>query len=136
MLPFRVIQLEQYRAPQQNAATRYLLASSLLIGLFPEGNFATRSCPRPGSLSPGNLAATNAQNTEFSERKNERVLQSGCTTSNRLWVKNRCYRKQTIKRCLTGARMHFRGFQKSPRIDPVFGLFFAPIPGAKGQGTA
>ena len=30
--------------------------------------------------------------------------------SNRFWPKNRCYRKQTIKPCLTGARTHIRRF--------------------------
>jgi hypothetical protein len=40
-------------------------------------------------------------------RKNEPFLQSGCTTSNRKWPKSRCYRKQTIKPCLTEARTAF-----------------------------
>jgi hypothetical protein len=136
MLPFRVIQLEQHRALQQDAATLYLPASSLLTGLLPEQNFETRSCRLPGSLSPGDLAVTNTQNTEIFQGENERVLQSGCSTSNRLLGKNRCYRKQTIKPCLTGAGMRFREFQECPKMDPIFGLFFAPISGAKSRGIA
>ena len=87
MLPFRVIQLESYRALQQDAATLCLPAPSLLTGLVPEQNLATRSGRLPGSLSPGDLAAANAQNTESFQGKNERVLQSGYATSNRFWIK-------------------------------------------------
>src|ERR1700693_440269 len=134
MLPFRVIQLEQHRALQQDAATLYLPASSLLTGLLPEQNFATRSCRLPSSLSPGDLAVTNTQHAEFFPGENERVLQCRCSTSNRLLVKNRCYRRRTIEPCLTGARMHFGEFQESPKMDPIFGLFFAPISGAKSRG--
>ena len=40
--------------------------------------------------------------------KNEAVLAKWAPTSNRKWRANRCYRKQTIKPCLTEARTHFR----------------------------
>ena len=77
-----------------------------------------------------------AQNTESFQGENERVLQTGCTTSNRFRFKNRCYRNQTIKPCLAGASMHFIEFQKSPKMNPTLGLFFAPISGAKSRGIA
>ena len=41
-------------------------------------------------------------------RKNEAFLEKWSPTSNRKWRANRCYRKQTIKPCLTEARTHFR----------------------------
>jgi len=40
--------------------------------------------------------------------KNEAILEKWSPTSNRKWRANRCYRKQTIKPCLTEARTHFR----------------------------
>jgi hypothetical protein len=40
--------------------------------------------------------------------KNEAILAKWAPTSNRNWPANRCYRKQTIKPCLTGARTHIR----------------------------
>jgi hypothetical protein len=42
--------------------------------------------------------------------KTERFFRSGHTISNRFWCENRSCRKQTIKPCLTGARMHIRHF--------------------------
>jgi hypothetical protein len=77
-----------------------------------------------------------AQIAESFQGKNGRVLQSGCSTSNRFRVKTRCCRKQTIKACLTGARMRFWEFEKFLQMNPNFGLFFAPISGAKSRGMA
>ena len=136
MLAFRVIQLEQYRTFQQDAATLCLPGSSLPTELLPELNFATRSCRLPRVLSPRDIAATNVRNTRLLQRKNEWVLQSGCTTSNRFWGKNRSYRKKTIKPFLTGASTAFREFQKTAKMKPIFRLFFAPTISAKSRGIA
>jgi hypothetical protein len=136
MLPFRVIQLEQCRALQQNGAKPYLLGSAPLTELSSERNFAIQSRRLSGLFSLGDFVAYRSRNTDFWQQKNEPLLQTGCTTSNRFWVKNRSYRKQTIEGCLTGAGTAFREFRSSARLHPNFGLFFAPIPCAKSRGIA
>ena len=174
MLPFRVIQLEQYRALQQSAAKpcvpqfRYselsLVAQSFsgpkLIKLnrqIPEfkrpvtyRKQTTETCSNrqkiqkrwpPISKSTGfssarDLDTSAPRKMEPLATKNETVFQSGCTTSNRFWVKNRSYRKQTTKPCLTGSRFARKDFQKSAKMNPNFGLFFAPISGANSRGIA
>jgi hypothetical protein len=69
-------------------------------------------------------------------RKNEAVFQSGLTTSTRFWSKSRSYRKQTIKPFLPGATTAPRNFPLFAKMNPNFGLFFAPISGAKSRGIA
>jgi hypothetical protein len=136
MLPFRVIQLEQYRTLQQNPANPSLEGSSPLPELSSKRNFATRSRRLSGPFSPGDSAAQHARNMVRPIQENEAFLAKWAPTSNRFWVKNRCCTKQKTKPRLTGARTAFREFQKSLKMDPNFGLFFAPISGAKSGGIA
>jgi hypothetical protein len=174
MLAFNVINLEQHRALQQNAARAHLpefrhselslIARSSsgpklskLNRQIQESNrrvtyrkqtietssnrqkFQKRLSPFPrptSSSSPRDLDTPATRKMEPLARKNEAVLAKWAPTSNRNWVTNRSHRKQTTKPCLTGARTHIREFQKSPKIDPIFGLFFAPISGAKNRGIA
>jgi hypothetical protein len=136
MLPFRVIQLEQYRTLQQKVAKLRLAQSSPLPELSSERNFPTKSSRLSGPFSPGDFAASGSRNISRPTQKNEGFLTKWAPTSNRQWPTNRSYRKQTTKPCLTGARTHIREFQKSPKIDPIFDLFSAPISGAKSGGIA
>jgi hypothetical protein len=112
MLPFGVIQIEQYRALQQNAAKLYLPHSPLATKLPCKRKLTTSNCqiPEPLSdrLSGKDFANVSAQNMGCLMRKNEAVLAKWAPTSNRFWVKNRCCRKQTTKPCLTGTRTHIR----------------------------
>jgi hypothetical protein len=67
------------------------------------------------------LALLNARSAAPATRKSPKIafFSALCTpTSNRKWVKNRCYRKQTTKPSLTGARTHIRdsGF---PSLFPI-----------------
>jgi len=58
-------------------------------------------------------ARPNTQNSAPATRKllkNERIFAKWAPTSNRFWPKNRCYRKQRTKPCLTGARTHIKDF--------------------------
>ena len=174
MLPFRVIQLEQYRVPQQNAARpclpEFRYSELSLVAQSPAGprllklnrqilelkrhvtcrKQTTENCSNrqkiqkrwpPISKSTGFSSARDLDTSarlkmEPLATKNGTVFQSGCTTSNRLWVKNRSYRKQTIKPCLTGSRFAPKDFQKFAKMNPNFGLFFAPISGANSRGIA
>src|ERR1700685_90061 len=101
MLPFGVIQIEQYRTLQQNAAKLYLSHSPLASRLPSERKRAksNRQIPDPLSerLSRRDFANFSAQNMGCLTQKNEAVLTKWAPTSNRFWVKNRCYRKQTTK---------------------------------------
>jgi len=70
-----------------------------------------RSRPIPNSTSfssPRNLDTSATRKMEPLAAKNEAILEKWSPTSNRKWRANRCYRKQTIKPCLTEARTHFR----------------------------
>jgi hypothetical protein len=68
-----------------------------------------RAIYRPASFSSErDLDTSAAQKMEPLVTKNEAVLAEWAPTSNRKWRTNRCYRKQTIKLCLTEARTHFR----------------------------
>jgi hypothetical protein len=174
MLPFRVIQLEQYRVPQRDAARlchpefRYselsLVAQSSsgpklsrLNRQIPElkrrvtyRKQTTATCSnrqkiqkrlrpisRSTSLSSArDFTSSQSQNAACLMRGIGPFFQSGCTTSNRFWTENRCYRKQMIKPCLTGARTVIKEFQKPLKMDPIFDVFFAPISDAKSEGTA
>ena len=123
MLAFDVIKLEQHRALQQNAARVYLpeFRSELsLIARSSSGPTLTklnrqkiekrlRPIPESTSFSSArDLGTSPARKMELLSTKNEAVLAKWAPTSNRNWSANRCYRKQTIKPCLTGTRMHFR----------------------------
>jgi hypothetical protein len=112
MLPFRVIQIEQYRALQQNAAKPYLPRFPLATKLPCERNLARANRQIPDRLpdrsSRRDFAIVSAQNTCCLTQKNEAVLVKWAPTSNRQWPANRCYRKQTTKPCLTGTRTHIR----------------------------
>jgi hypothetical protein len=136
MLPFRVIQLEQYRALQQSAAKPCVQQSSPLSEISSERNFATRSRQLSGSFSQGDFAASVVQNTLRPTLKNEGFLAKWAPTSNRFWGKNRSHRKQTIKPCLTGSRFAHKEFRESAKTNPIFDLFFPSISGAKSRGIA
>src|SRR6202162_3633857 len=108
MLPFRVIQIEQHRALQQNAAKLYLPNLSLATKLPSERKLTKSNRLIPDALSDLDFAVAAQGKIGLLRPKNETLLQSGCTTSNRHKPKNRCYRKQTTKPCPTGARTQIR----------------------------
>ena len=112
MLPFGVIQIEQYRALQQNAAKLYLPHFPLAPKLPSERKLAKPNRQIPDRLSDRlsrrDFANVSAQNMGCSTQKNEAVLAKWAPTSNRQWPTNRCYRKQTTKPFLTDARTHIR----------------------------
>jgi hypothetical protein len=108
MLPFGVIQIEQYRALQQNAAELSFPATSLLTELSSERKFAIANRQRSGPLSLPDFAGSDCQNTSCPTQKNDAFLAKWAPTSNRQWPANRCYRKQTTKPRLTGTRTHIR----------------------------
>jgi hypothetical protein len=112
MLAFNVINLEQHRALQQNAARAYLPESR---GSEPPPTARSLSCCKslelsrriPDSSTPDFASAT-TRKIEPLARKNGAILAKWAPTSNRNRPINRCYRKQTIKPRLTGARTHIR----------------------------
>jgi hypothetical protein len=108
MLPFRVIQIEQHRALQQNAAKLPLPKSFLLTELSPTREIAKPNRPISDPWSDRNFANPTSQKTPSPTLKSEPFSQSSGTTSNRFWPKNKSYTKQTMKPCLTGARTHYR----------------------------
>jgi hypothetical protein len=174
MLPFRVIQLEQYRTLHENITRlslpefRYselsLIARSSSSPRLLELNRqiqelkrcvtyrkqTTETCSNRQKIqkrwpsiskstslsSTRDFAASTSRNMVHPTQKNEGFLAKWAPTSNRNWVKNRTYRKQTTKPCLTGARTHIREFRKSLKTDPIPDIFFAPIPSPKSRGIA
>ena len=112
MLPFRVDRTEQHRAHQQNAAKQYLPHFPLATKLLSEREFARANRqiaePLPDRSSRRDFANVSAQNMGCLTQKNDPVLAKWAPTSNRFWVKNRSYAKQTTKPCLTGTRTHIR----------------------------
>lgn len=100
-----------------------LLRPFALLALTKEGSIgeggtnAMRSQP-PGRFS-GNLqplAPPASFQTALLTRKSpkiERFFAKWAPTSNRFWPKNRCYRKQSTKPFLTGARTHISETSKS-----------------------
>ena len=146
MLAFDVINLEQHRALQKNAARVYLRHSrgselpliagsssgyklSKLNRQIPElkrcvtyRKQTTDTCSNrqkiqkrshlfsksTGSSWEPDLDTSATRKMEPLAAKNEAILEKWSPTSNRKWRANRCYRKQTIKPCLTEARTHFR----------------------------
>jgi hypothetical protein len=75
-----------------------------------------------GSCDFGPLLTTPASSWRHRLERSSRRISD---TSNRFWVKNRTYRKQTIKPCLTGARTHIRIFeilQISAQNDDATGI--------------
>jgi len=127
MLPFGVIQIEQYRAQLQNAAKLYLPHFPLATKL-PSERKLTKSNRQvldrlPDRSSGRDFANNSAQNTGCLKQKNEAVLVKWAPTSNRFWLTNRCYRKQTTKPCLTGTRTHIRLSLNFTKIAHVFAAF-------------
>jgi hypothetical protein len=146
MLAFDVINLEQYRALQQNAARAHLpevpgsklplivrsSCGSKLLKLnrqIPELKHpvthrkqTTQTCSNrqilqkrlrqisksTSSSSARDLDISATQKMDLPATVNEAVLAKWAPTSNRQWLTNRSYRKQTIKPCLTEARTHIR----------------------------
>jgi hypothetical protein len=112
MLPFRVTQIEQHRALQQNATKPYLPHLLPATKLLSEREFARANRqianPVPDRSSRRDFTIVSAQNMACLKQKNEAVLAKWAPTSNRFWVKNRSYRKQITKPCLTGTRTHIR----------------------------
>src|ERR1700722_14565782 len=112
MLPFGVIQIEQYRALQQKAAKLYLPHFPLATKLPSERKLTKldRQIPHPlpDRLSRRDSANVSAQNMGCLKQKNQTDLDKWAPTSNRKCSTNRCYRKQTTKPFLTGARTHIR----------------------------
>src|SRR5580698_10241842 len=99
MLPFGVIQIEQYRALQQKAAKLCLLHFPLATKLPAERKLTESNRQTPDLLSDRlsrrDFANVSAQNMGCLTQKNETVLDKWAPTSNRQWPTNRCYRKQT-----------------------------------------
>ena len=116
MLPFRVIQIEQRRALRQNVIELYLPHFRRATKLLSERKLTKSNRRIPDLLSLRSFADFGLQNSGRPTEKNEAILQSGCTAFSRHRPKNRCYRKQTTKFYLTGARMHIRDWQKLLRI--------------------
>src|SRR5580700_1009756 len=107
MLAFRVIQIEQHRALQQNAIRPLPPNASLLTEPSFGRNFATPN--RQIYLLFGqDVAAICSVNSGHWTQKNERIFAKWAPTSNRQRIKNRCFRKRTTKPRLTGARTHIR----------------------------
>src|ERR1700722_19516416 len=118
MLPFGVNRLEQRRTLQRNAAKPFLQEFSFIPKLRCEYKRADLDRRLPDTLSPQDFAGLHSQNTDLQPRKNELFSQSDRTTSNRNWPKNRSYRKQTAKACLTGTRIALWRFTKLPQFHP------------------
>jgi hypothetical protein len=107
--------------PQQPAAARSFSASRAssrgcarfraAYQRYPLAN--SRSVPAVAPRRPFRVQPTGPRTAPATKKllKTERFFRSGHTTSNRFWCENRSYRKQTIKPCLTGARMHIRHFR-------------------------
>jgi hypothetical protein len=74
-------------------------------------------------------------------RQNEAVLAEWAPSSSRKWPANRCYRKQTIKPCLTEARTHFResafssDFQRSAAAFGDQLMFHSEAPAPPSQSS-
>jgi len=104
MLPFRVDRIEQHRTLQQNAAKLYLPHFPLATKLHSERKLtkSNRQIPDPllDRLSRRDFANVSAQNAGCFTQKNETVLAKWAPTSNRFWLTNRSYTKQTTKPCL------------------------------------
>ena len=124
MLPFRVDRIEDDRTLQQNAAKPYLPHFPLAAKLPSERKLTKSNRQIPDSLSDRlsrrDFANASAQNTGRLTQKNETVLTKWAPTSNRFWVKNRCYRKQTTKPCLTDTRTHIRPLLNLKKIARGF----------------
>jgi hypothetical protein len=107
MLAFDVINLEYCRALQQHAAKPTLPKLFPLIEVPSECKLVGPNRQISDPWSDRNFANPTSRKAPPPTLKSVPFSQVGCTTSNRFWPKNRSYRKQTIKPCLTGARMHF-----------------------------
>ena len=112
MLPFRVDRREQHRTHQKNAAKPYLPHFPLATKLPSERKLTNLNRQIPDRLSDRlwrrDFSDVHARNMACLTQKNEPVLTKWAPTSNRFWVKNRCYTKQTTKPGLTGTRTRIR----------------------------
>ena len=82
---------------------------------------APRSNREPSTiLLYGNLIHSDFRSVGHSKPKNDADSQSGCTTSNRFWSKNRSHRKQKIKPPLTGTRIAHKDFSSSRFFSAAF----------------
>src|SRR6202041_1308856 len=112
MLPFRVDRREQQRTHQKNAAKPYLPHFPLATKLPSERKLTNLNRQIPDRLSDRlwrrDFSDVHARNMACLTQKNEPVLTKWAPTSNRFWVKNRCYTKQTTKPGLTGTRTRIR----------------------------
>ncbi len=117
MLPFGVIQIEHHRVLQQKAAPPFL--PEICRPEFPLLNRSSTGSrhakldrqiadPVPDRSSRRAFTIVSAQHTCCLTQKNDPVLPKWASTSNWNWTKNRSYRKQTTKPCLTGTRTHIR----------------------------
>ena len=68
----------------------------------------TRSTAHVAYSRKFQVGPTGQKTSSTPKKRRENPQISGI--SNRFWPKNRSYRKQTIKPCLTGARMHIKDF--------------------------
>ena len=122
-----MIQIEQYRALQQKAAKIYLPHFPPATGLPSKRRIAKSNRQIPDRMSDRSsrrdFANVTAQNMGCLTRKNEAVLAKWAPTSNRFWVKNRSYRKQATKPCLTGTRTHIRTSLNLTKIAQDFATF-------------
>ena len=89
---------------------------SLLTELPFDRNFAASNRQIPDLLPGPDFESISSRNTVCLMQKNEGALAQWAPTSNRKWTKNRCYRKQTTKPCLTEARTHIKVSLNSTRI--------------------
>src|ERR1700683_527700 len=133
MLPFRVIQLAQYRFRQQNAAKLYLARPSLRE-LSADSHLATPKSAIPGGLLLGNASIPCPGKAVSLPRKNDGILRGGCTTSTRSWSKSRSYRKQTIKSFLPGATTAPKAFRQFAKVNPKFDASSTLLLSAKSRG--
>jgi hypothetical protein len=96
MLPFRVIQIEQHRALQENAVALLPTKAALLAKLPSQRNFAATNRQIPDLVSDRDLLLASSKNERFGTQKNEGFLSKWSPTSKRHRVKNRRHRKEMI----------------------------------------
>jgi hypothetical protein len=127
MLPFRVIQIEQHRALQQNLTKPYLPHLLPATKLFSEREFARANRhiadPVPDRSPRRDFTIVSAQNTCSLTQENDPVLAKWAPTSNRHRPTNRCCRKQITKPCLTGTRTHIKLSPNFTKIAHDFATF-------------
>jgi hypothetical protein len=109
MLPFRVIQLAEYRFRQQNAAKLYLARPSLRE-LSADSHLATPKSAIPGGLLLGNASIPCPGKAVSLPRKNDGILRGGCTTSTRSWSKIEVTENKPLNPFYPGPQPHLKLF--------------------------